>query len=234
MQLPFALADECYVWKLCSVLFAIAVVLPAQTPSPQDAIRVAMEQAANLQRAAVANSMARPLADQHASVRKQAESQNLAIQETGDSAFALPWPTAVSPLISELGCDPMPKEQISALVDQTAKQEGVNPALLHAVAAQESGFRPCAVSAKGALGLMQLMPETQQHFHVTDPFDPGQSLTAGSRLLKQLLDRYHGDLSLALSAYNAGAGRVDQADGIPPIAETQNYVTGVLTRLQSP
>lgn len=78
---------------------------------------------------------------------------------------------------------------------------------------------------------MQLMPETQQYFNVTDPFDPGQSLAAGSRLLKQLLDRYKGDLALALSAYNAGAGRVDRAGGIPPIPETQNYVSGILDKL---
>jgi soluble lytic murein transglycosylase-like protein len=77
---------------------------------------------------------------------------------------------------------------------------------------------------------MQLMPATQAQFDVTDPFDPGQSLDAGAKLLKQLLDRYHGDLTLALSAYNSGASRVDKAGGIPDIPETKNYVLSILNR----
>ncbi len=77
---------------------------------------------------------------------------------------------------------------------------------------------------------MQLMPATQDQFKVDDPFDPKQSLEAGSKLLKQLLDRYNGDLPKALSAYNAGPGRVDQAGGVPDIAETKNYVLSILTR----
>ena len=78
---------------------------------------------------------------------------------------------------------------------------------------------------------MQLMPATQNQFQVSDPFNPMASLDAGTKLLKQLLDRYHGDLSLALGAYNAGAGTVDKAGGIPRIPETQNYVTTILGRL---
>jgi len=78
---------------------------------------------------------------------------------------------------------------------------------------------------------MQLMPATQDQFQVIDPFNSMASLDAGTRLLKQLLDRYHGDLSLALSAYNAGAGTVDKAGGIPQIPETQNYVANILGRL---
>ena len=77
---------------------------------------------------------------------------------------------------------------------------------------------------------MQLMPATQAQFSVTDPFDPGQSLDAGTKLLKQLLDRYHGDLSMALSAYNAGPARVDKAGGVPEIPETKNYVMTILNR----
>jgi soluble lytic murein transglycosylase-like protein len=78
---------------------------------------------------------------------------------------------------------------------------------------------------------MQLMPSTQIQFQVSNPFDAKQSIDAGSKLLKDLLDRYHGDLSLALSAYNAGATTVDRAGGIPEIPETKNYVMDVLTRL---
>jgi soluble lytic murein transglycosylase-like protein len=78
---------------------------------------------------------------------------------------------------------------------------------------------------------MQLMPATQDQFKVADPFNPVSSLEAGTKLLKQLLDRYHGDLFLALSAYNAGAGTVDKAGGIPQIPETQKYVSNILSRL---
>ena len=77
---------------------------------------------------------------------------------------------------------------------------------------------------------MQLMPATQAQFHVANPFDPKQSLEAGTKLLKNLLDRYHGDVSLALSAYNAGPGNVDKAGGVPEIPETKAYVLGILTR----
>lgn len=77
---------------------------------------------------------------------------------------------------------------------------------------------------------MQLMPETQAQFAVADPFDPKQSLEAGAKLLKQLLDHYGGDVQKALAAYNAGEGRVDQAGGVPSIPETQNYVLSILSR----
>jgi soluble lytic murein transglycosylase-like protein len=78
---------------------------------------------------------------------------------------------------------------------------------------------------------MQLMPSTQDQFKVIDPFNPMASLDAGTKLLRQLLDRYHGDLSLALSAYNAGAGTVDRAGAIPLISETQSFVANILSRL---
>jgi soluble lytic murein transglycosylase-like protein len=116
------------------------------------------------------------------------------------------------------------------MIDEVSQKQGIDAALVKEVARQESGFRPCAVSSKGAEGLMQLMPATQDQLQVNDPFDPKQSLEAGSKLLKQLLDRYHGDLSLALSAYNAGPGNVDKAGGVPNIPETKNYVFSILTR----
>ena len=127
-------------------------------------------------------------------------------------------------------CDPMPKPELFQMIDRAAQKEGVDPALVREIARQESAFRPCAVSPKGAEGLMQLMPATQMQFDVTDPFDPGQSLDAGTKLLKQLLDRYHGDLSMALGAYNAGPTRVDKAGGVPEIPETKNYVLSILNR----
>lgn len=117
------------------------------------------------------------------------------------------------------------------MIDVAAQREDIDPALVREVARQESGFQPCAVSPKGAEGLMQLMPATQIQLQVQNPFSAQESLEAGSKLLKQLLDRYHGDLPQALSAYNAGPARVDAAGGVPKIPETQNYVVNILKRL---
>ena len=117
------------------------------------------------------------------------------------------------------------------MIDTVAREQNVDPSLVREVARQESSFRPCAVSPKGAQGLMQLMPATQAQLDVHDPFDPQESLSAGAKLLKQLLDRYHGDLALALSAYNAGITRVDRNFAVPEISETKDYVSDILGRL---
>jgi soluble lytic murein transglycosylase-like protein len=174
-------------------------------------------------------AMESSLAQQRASVQRQAKAAGASMQ---------PWtpPTASAPVENESimlqpFCEPIAKPELSVMIDSAANKNGVDPAVVREVARQESGFRPCAVSPKGAEGLMQLMPSTQDQFKVIDPFSPMASLDAGTKLLKQLLDRYHGDLSLALSAYNAGAGTVDKAGGIPQIPETQNYVTNILGRL---
>jgi soluble lytic murein transglycosylase-like protein len=92
-------------------------------------------------------------------------------------------------------------------------------------------LRPCAISAKGAQGLMQLMPDTAQQLAVLDVFDPKENIEAGAKYLKQLIDKYKGDLKLALGAYNAGPTTVDQAGGIPDIQETKDYVEAILKRL---
>lgn len=128
-------------------------------------------------------------------------------------------------------CDPLPPDQIAPLIDSAASKSGVPRNVLHAVITRESGFRPCAVSSKGAQGLMQLMPATAVELGVADPFDPAQNVEAGARLLQQLLTRYNGNLELALSAYNAGAGAVDRAGGVPPFAETRTYVVEILKKL---
>jgi soluble lytic murein transglycosylase-like protein len=131
-----------------------------------------------------------------------------------------------------LVCNAIPAPDLNAMIKNAAETSGVSPHLIREVARQESAFRPCAVSSQGAQGLMQLMPATQATLGVGDPFDARESLSAGARLLKQLLDRYQGDLALALSAYNAGPARVDQSMAIPLIPETQNYVTRILDRLK--
>jgi soluble lytic murein transglycosylase-like protein len=117
-----------------------------------------------------------------------------------------------------------------AAIDEAGQRYGVDPKLLESVIQQESGFDPNATSAAGAEGLMQLMPQTAASLGVTDAYDPAQSIDAGARYLKGDLDRFGGDTSLALAAYNAGAGAVEQYGGVPPYAETQNYVQQVLGR----
>ena len=130
------------------------------------------------------------------------------------------------------GCKPMSAPELSSLIRETAARDGLTPDLLRAVIHKESAFNPCAVSRAGAQGLMQLMPSTIQQFKVENAFDPKENVAAGSKLLKQLLTRYGGDLSLALGAYNAGPGRVDAAKGVPLIPETLDYVSTILDNLK--
>lgn len=120
----------------------------------------------------------------------------------------------------------------AGLIDAAAARTGVPAALLAAVAKQESGFDPRAVSPAGAQGLMQLMPGTARGLGVTDPFDPAQAVDGGARLLRSLLDRF-GRTDLALAAYNAGPGAVSRYGGIPPYPETQQYVRNVMAMVGS-
>lgn len=116
-----------------------------------------------------------------------------------------------------------------AQVADVALSLRLDAALVHAVIATESGYDSRARSPKGAMGLMQLMPETARRYCVTDPYDPAQNLRGGSQYLRDLLDRYDNDLKLALAAYNAGEGAVAKhGNRIPPYPETQEYVPRVL------
>jgi soluble lytic murein transglycosylase-like protein len=117
--------------------------------------------------------------------------------------------------------------EIRSLIEETAQHVGISARLLHSVVLVESGFDPRAVSPKMAAGLMQLMPATAERFQVRDSFDPRENVRAGATYLRLLIDKYKGDLTLALAAYNAGEGKVEAHGGVPPYEETRAYIAAV-------
>lgn len=134
----------------------------------------------------------------------------------------------------ESDCPSLATGDVDSLITSAARKYELSTELLRAVMRQESGFKPCAVSIKGAQGLMQLMPSTAWELHVADPFDPKQNVQGGAAYLKQLLKRYNGDLRLALVAYNAGPARADQLDPSEYRLETQQYLANILAELGEP
>jgi len=116
------------------------------------------------------------------------------------------------------------QEEIDSSIVMAAARHNVDPNLVRAVVKVESNFNSNAVSSKGAIGLMQLMPKTARQLKVKNPFDPDQNVDAGVRHLKYLLESYNGDVNLTLAAYNAGEGAVRRSAGVPHYSETQNYV----------
>jgi soluble lytic murein transglycosylase-like protein len=119
------------------------------------------------------------------------------------------------------------KDQLEKMAHEAAERHRLDPALVKAVIEAESNWNPEAVSSKGAQGLMQLIPGTAESLGVNDAFDPAQNLDGGVRHLRALLEKYDGDLEKALAAYNAGAGAVDRAGGVPNYRETRDYVQKV-------
>ena len=120
------------------------------------------------------------------------------------------------------------RTEYQEIISTAAARAKLDPALVRAMIHAESGFNPRAVSRKGALGLMQLMPEVARSLGVRNPYRPEENVVGGCRYVAQLLTRYRGDLSLALAAYNAGPGAVERHGGVPPYSETQEYVKRVL------
>ena len=122
-----------------------------------------------------------------------------------------------------------PSAELGALIDRYARDQGLDPMLVRAVVQIESAYDPRALSHKGAMGLMQLMPETARDLGVGDPWNVRQNLSGGTRYLRAMIDRFGGRLELGLAAYNAGPSAVERYGRIPPYEETTNYVDKVLT-----
>lgn len=158
------------------------------------------------------------------------------LQSTAQSQFgSLLTPKATTSVQAQISPAPqlrdyaqVSKPQLLSMITQIAQKHGVDDKLVKAVIKQESGFNSKATSHCGAKGLMQLMPSTAKTLGVTDPYNPVQNVDGGVRHLKWLLSKYHGNVVLALAAYNAGSGAVDKYGSVPPYAETQNYVKSIL------
>ena len=206
-----------------AVSHVLVLLVGAGLGGTSNAIYAAADDSVSRQQAGIA-AMQESISRQRLSVQKQ-------LGQSSDGFFVLPPPAhmgAVAPAAAIADCAPLGDGEVRTLAGQAATREGLDAELLLNVMRQESGFRPCAVSPKGAMGLMQLMPATAEELGVKDSFDPLQNVDAGARFLHQLMTRYNGDIFKAVSAYNAGPARVDAVDGIPQIPETIDYLNRVL------
>jgi soluble lytic murein transglycosylase-like protein len=149
---------------------------------------------------------------------------------SSDTFFTVGWtgaPLIALPQVAD--CVALTDTQSEPMIAAAATAQKLDPALIRAIIRQESAFRPCAVSPKGAMGLMQLMPQTAEQFHLADPFNATENVSAGAQYLKRLMERFKGDLKLSLAAYNAGPGKVDgEQPSVPDIPETRDYVNKIL------
>ena len=204
-------------------LFAILVILlPTWGAEPSQLTAALQRQSVQAMQASLARQRASVARMRFALLRQREAAPRVA------QPAAMAWPAPAPASASPPPCQALADAEVSALASQAGRSEGLAAELLRAVMRQESAFYPCAVSRRGAMGLMQLMPTTAAQLGVQDPFDPKENVGAGARFLKQLLARYGGDLALALGAYNAGPAKVDEAGGVPPLAETQDYVRKIL------
>jgi soluble lytic murein transglycosylase-like protein len=142
---------------------------------------------------------------------------------------------AVNKAVAALDPDYIPADvptsgdhQLDLIILHAAEQFGVDPRLLHAVIYQESRYKTDAHSGAGAQGLMQMIPATAKRFNCDNAYDPQENVTAGAKYLRWLLERFDGDVALALAGYNAGEGAVAKYDGVPPFSETQKYVRNII------
>jgi soluble lytic murein transglycosylase-like protein len=215
---------------LPALVVPLLTVAGQQTIAPLSAPAVSTLQPALNPAAALEESLKK----QRASLDRQRQAIHA---QLGDKADTLTSSSPVEPFVAPLfvgnpaNCPPIESGKLDELVSAAAQKQTLDPALIKAVIREESAFKPCAISAKGAQGLMQLMPATARDLHVNNAFDPAQNVHAGAAYLKQLLQRYKGDLRLALAAYNAGPGRADQESDTPLPLETQNYVANILSDL---
>jgi soluble lytic murein transglycosylase-like protein len=207
---------------LLPVLFAWPALAQKDPPKPAASSSSApADPAAALREATAKQRIAMDI--QREAARKQADLLRLpALAHTLS-------PSAEAPV--QWDCDPIPDDTVNPIIEGAAKTNNIQPDLVRSIIRQESQFHPCAVSDKGAEGLMQLMPATSHELAVSDAFDPKQSIEGGVKYLKQLFDKYKGNLELVLGAYNAGPAAVDEAKGIPDIPETKDYVQSILESL---
>jgi soluble lytic murein transglycosylase-like protein len=206
-------------WRFFAALLLLSLLAPAEGPVPVES--------------------AKPTATKMTAVERQlmsVERQRAAIQQNYPAPFAGMGQNMASapPVTPPADCPAMTPADVKPIITREAEKHKLDTRLVQAVVETESAYSPCAVSSAGAMGLMQLMPATAESLQVTDPFDPNQNITAGTAFLKQMLERYGGDVAKALAAYNAGPARVDAAGGIPAIPETQEYVRKIMGKITAP
>ncbi len=160
--------------------------------------------------------------------RKTVKTANVITSSTGAAAG-----TDFQDILNQASRQTYTQTQLDDIFQRAAGKYDISLELLKAVAKAESDFDVSCVSSSGAMGVMQLMPETAKELGVTDAYDPEQNIMGGAKYLSDKLKEYDGDISLALAAYNAGSGNVRKYGGIPPFTETQNYVKKILGYLEN-